>query len=187
MTSGVAVAAQQRAQIGRLILDFEGDADHTAFQQRIADTNMLADLLHTARERCHVVVVDTPPGLGAITRKVLASSQHVIVPLQCEPLAMQTTPQILRAINDMIPGNDELTLEGILLTMVDEGNPATERVVHYVRERLPQHLVFETTIPRTPATADAFSAGQPVVTRAPADPASQAYVNLATLLAERFA
>ena len=37
------------------------------------------------------------------------------------------------------------------------------------------------------ATADAFAAGQPVVVRNPADPASQAYVNLATLLADRLA
>ncbi len=41
-------------------------------------------------------------------------------------------------------------------------------------------------VPRSPAAADAFAAGQPVVLRAPSDPASQAYVNLATLLAERF-
>ena len=83
--------------------------------------------------------------------------------------------------------DEELTLEGILLTMYEAGNPATERVVHYVREHLPRHLVFDMPIPRTPATADAFAAGQPVVLRNPADPASQAYVNLAMRLAERFA
>ena len=41
-------------------------------------------------------------------------------------------------------------------------------------------------IPRTIATADAFAAGQPVVLRSPADAASQAYVNLASQLADRF-
>ena len=81
---------------------------------------------------------------------------------------------------------ERLRFGGILLTMYEAGNPATERVVHYVREHLPQHLVFDMPIPRTPATADAFAAGQPVVLRAPADAASQAYVNLATRLAERF-
>ena len=161
-------------------------ADHRDFQKQVGETTVLADLLTLARERCHVVVVDTPPGLGAITRRVLASSQHVVVPLQCEPLALQTTPQILRAIQDMVAENTELTLEGILLTMYEQGNPASERVVHYVREHLPQHLVFETPVPRTPATADAFAAGQPVVLRAPADAASQAYVNIAMRLAERF-
>ena len=161
--------------------------DHSDFQQRVSESRVLADLLAMARERCHVVVVDTPPGLGAITRRVLAASQHVVVPLQCEPLALQTTPQILRAIQDVIDGNDALTLEGILLTMFEEGNPASERVVHYVREHLPQHLVFDTVIPRTSATADAFAAGQPVVLRNPADPASQAYVKIATRLAARVA
>lgn len=160
-------------------------ADHSEFQTRVGGSRVLADLLATARERCHVVVVDTPPGLGAITRRVLAASQHVIVPLQCEPLALQTTPQILRAIQDVVAENDELVLEGLLLTMFEAGSPATERVVHYVREHLPAHLVFDTRIPRTPATADAFAAGQPVVLRTPADAAAQAYVNLATVLAER--
>ena len=162
-------------------------SDHSDFQHRVGDSTVLADLLAMARERCHVVVVDTPPGLGAITRRVLAASQHVVVPLQCEPLALQTTPQILRAIQDVIRVNDQLTLEGILLTMFEQGSPASERVVHYVREHLPPHLVFNTPIPRTPATGDAFAAGQPVVLRNPADPASQAYVNIATRLAERFA
>ncbi len=162
-------------------------ADHSAFQRRIGETTVLAELLGIARERCHIVVVDTPPGLGSITRRVLAASQHVVVPLQCEPLALQTTPQILRAIQDMVAENEELTLEGILLTMYDAGNPASERVTHYVREHLPKHLVFEQPIPRTLAAADAFAAGQPVVLRNPADAASQAYVNLATLLAERLA
>ena len=162
-------------------------ADHSAFQRRIGESTVLAELLETARERCHVVVVDTPPGLGAITRRVLAASQHVIVPLQCEPLALQTTPQILRAIQDVIAENPELTLEGILLTMYEAGSQATDRVVHYVREHLPKHLVFDVPIPRTPATADAFAAGLPVVLRVPADPGAQAYVNLAMKLAERFA
>jgi chromosome partitioning protein len=163
------------------------EVDHSAFQRRIGESTVLADLVQTARERCHVVIVDTPPGLGAITRRVLAASQHVVVPLQCEPLALQTTPQILRAIQDMIAENSELTLEGILLTMYEEGNPASERVRHYVNEHLPKHLVFDTPIPRTTATADAFASGQPVVLRNPADPASQAYVNIATKLAERLA
>ena len=82
--------------------------------------------------------------------------------------------------------NGELTLDGILLTMYEAGNPAAERTAQYVRTHLPQHLVFDLVIPRTPAAADAFAAGQPVVLRDPADAASQAYVNLATLLAERF-
>jgi chromosome partitioning protein len=162
------------------------EADQSTYQELIAQTTILPDLLETARARCHVVVVDSPPGLGPITRKVLESSQHVIVPLQCEPLALQTTPQILRGIQDVVAINDQLTLDGILMTMFEPGNPASERVVDYVRRHLPGNIVFDTVIPRTIATADAFAAGQPVVLRTPADAAAQAYINLATQLVERF-
>lgn len=162
------------------------EADHATYQQLIAETELLPDLLMTARERCHVVVVDTPPGLGSLTRKVLQNAQHVIVPLQCEPLALQTTPQILRGIQDIASTNDELTLDGILMTMYEAGNPASDRVVEYVRRHLPSDIVLPMVIPRTIAAADAFAAGQPVVLRSPGDAASQAYVNLATHLADRF-
>jgi len=47
-------------------------------------------------------------------------------------------------------------------------------------------MVFDTVVPRTIASTEAFAAGQPVVLRTPADAASQAYVNLATTLAQRF-
>lgn len=160
-------------------------ADHIAYQSLVAESELLPDLLETARQRCHIVVVDTPPGLGASTKKVLLGSQHVIVPLQCEPLALQTTPQILRGIQDVAEVNEQLILDGILLTMYEQGNPASDRVVEYVRQHLPANIVFRQPIPRTIAAADAFAAGQPVVTRSPSDPASQAYVNLATLLVER--
>lgn len=161
------------------------EADHATYQQLIGETDVLHELLSMAQARCDVVVVDTPPGLGNITRTVLGGSDHVIVPLQCEPLALQTTPQILRGIQDIVSTNDRLTLDGILLTMYEAGNAASERVVDYVRKHLPANIVFDVVIPRTIATADAFAAGQPVVVRTPADPAAQAYVNLATTIVAR--
>ena len=160
--------------------------DHTFYQQLIGETTVLHDLMKLARERCDVVVVDTPPGLGPIVHRVLEVSQHAIVPLQCEPLALQTTPQILRGIQDVVDSNKDLTLDGILLTMFEPGNASSERVAKYVRSHLPRNMVFDTAVPRTEAALEAFAAGQPVVLRTPADPASQAYVNLATLLTERF-
>ena len=161
-------------------------ANHSRYHQLISETSLLGDLLRTARERCDIVVVDTPPGLGPVVINVLRESQHVIVPLQTEPLALQTTPQILRGIQELADVNPELTLDGLLLTMYESGHPAAERVAEYVRSHLPSDLVFDLVIPRSVAATEAFAAGQPVVLRTPADPAAQAYVNLATLLVERF-
>jgi chromosome partitioning protein len=162
------------------------ESDHSRYITLVSRTDVVDELLRTARERCDVVVVDTPPGLGPIVQRVLHASQHVIVPLQCEPLALQTTPQILRGIQEIVATNGDLILDGILLTMYEQGNPSSERIAQYVQTHLPHNMVFDVRIPRTLAAVDAFAAGQPVVLRSPADAAAQAYVNLATLLAERF-
>ena len=162
------------------------ESDQRLFHALIADTNLLPELLSAARERCHVVIVDTPPGLGPVVHRVLEASQHAIVPLQCEPLALQTTPQILRGIQEIAAANEELTLDGIVLTMYDPESAACARVGEYVRAHLPRNMVFDIAVPRSAAAADAFAAGQPAVLRDPADPAAQAYINLATLLADRF-
>ena len=162
-------------------------AEHETYQAQVAGSPMLGELFERARSRGYLVIVDTPPGLGAVTRQVLAHSQHVIVPLQSEPLALQTTTQILRAIRDAAVGNPALVLDGVLLTMVEEGNAVSQRVAAYVRDQLPRELLFETVIPRTMASIEAFAAGQPVVLHSPDDPAAVAYTRLADLLDARLA
>ena len=109
----------------------------------------------------------------------------MLVPLQCEPLALQTTTQILRAVREASRTNPALVLDGILLTMLEPASEVSQRVASYVREQLPAELVFDVTVPRTMATADAFAAGQPVVLRSPDDAASVAYRELAETLDAR--
>jgi chromosome partitioning protein len=162
------------------------DTDHTEYARQLVHGELLPRMLAAAAERCDIVIVDTPPGLGPISRRVLDSSDRVLVPLQCEPLVLQTTPQILRAIQDVVAHHPQLTFDGLLLTMYEAGNVACERTAAYVRSHVPASMVFDLVIPRSPAVSEAFAAGQPAVLRSPADEASQAYVNLASLLAERF-
>lgn len=161
--------------------------EHETYQAQVAGSPKLGELFARARSRGYIVVVDTPPGLGAVTRRVLSFSQHVIVPLQSEPLALQTTTQILRAIREAKVANPELSLDGILLTMVEEGNAVSQRVAAYVREQLPPELLIDVAIPRTMASIDAFAAGQPVVLRSPDDAAAKAYERLAELLDPKLA
>ena len=156
--------------------------EHESYHNELARSPRLGELCKRARTRGYIVVVDTPPGLGAVTRRVLAHSEHVIVPLQCEPLALQTTTQILRAVRDASVSNPSLVLDGILLTMLEDGNAVSQRVAEYVRAQLPAELLFDVAIPRTMASIDAFAAGQPVVLRSPDDPAARAYTRLAELL-----
>ena len=160
-------------------------AEHETYGAQLAGSPRLGELFDRARSRGYIVVVDAPPGLGAVTRSVLAHSQHVLVPLQCEPLALQTTTQILRAVREAAVANPALVLDGILLTMLEDGNEVSQRVAAYVRAQLPPELLFDVAIPRTMASIDAFAAGQPIVLRSPEDPAARAYLRLAELLEPR--
>ncbi|MEO5567917.1 MAG: ParA family protein [Gemmatimonadaceae bacterium] len=158
---------------------------HEDYADQLSHSARLAELILRAKEKGYVVVVDTPPGLGPVVHTVLQNSQSAIIPLQCEPLALQTTSQMLRGLRAAIATNSSLELEGILLTMVEEGNPVSERVAAYVRGMLPDGLVLDVTIPRTQAASEAFGASQPLVIRSPDDPASKAYAELAARLASR--
>src|SRR5258706_3850824 len=74
------------------------ESDHAVYSQLVRETDVLQDLLHMAEQRCQIVIVDTPPGLGSITRKVLGAIEHAHLPLQSDPLALKTTLQIRRLI-----------------------------------------------------------------------------------------
>jgi chromosome partitioning protein len=159
--------------------------DHAAYHQLIASSPRLRELFRTAHERGFAVVVDTPPGLGPVVQAVMAASDRVIVPLQCEPLALQTTSQILKGIRAAISRHGNLRLEGIVLTLYEEESEICRKIAARVREQLPPQLLFDPPVPRTRATVEAFAAGQPVVLRSPDDAASAAYAALAEALSRR--
>jgi chromosome partitioning protein len=131
------------------------------------------------------VIVDTPPGLGPIVQAVMSASDRVIVPLQCEPLALQTTSQILKGIRDAIARHDALRLEGIVITMYEEDSDICRRINERVRAQLPEKLVLAVPVPRTRAIVESLAAGQPVVLRSPDDPAAVAYTALDEALESR--
>ena len=162
----------------------DGD-DQTSYNKLVETSSRLGELFSLAKERGYVVIVDTPAGLGPVVQAVLAVSDRVVVPLQCEPLALQTTSQIMKGIRSATVRREHLRLEGVVLTMYEESNPICQRISERVRATLPPELVFDVPIPRTTATVEAFAAGQPVVLRSPDDPASAAYGALAEALQRR--
>ena len=163
------------------------EADHTRYGEQIAASDILLASCSASRaERCDIVVVDTPPGLGPDDARDAR---------RLRPRAHPAAGRAAGAADDAAdpprhPGHrhrqhERLVLDGILLTMYEEGNPACETTATYIREKVPAHLMLDIVVPRAMRVAEAFAAGQPAVVRRPADPASQAYVNLATRLAER--
>lgn len=126
------------------------------------------------------VLIDCPPSLGILTVSGLtAATGGVIIPVQCEYLALEGLSQLARVIKLVRQAlNTELTLRGLVMTMYDARTNLSEQVVAEVRRHFPTR-VFEAIIPRSVRLSEAPSFGVPINVHAPRSAGAQAYEALA--------
>ena len=90
------------------------------------------------------VLIDCPPSLSVTTINAMVASNAVLVPLQCEFLAMEGLSQILRTIELVRAGlNPDLEIQGVVLTMFDKRNNLSDQVAGELRRMasgLPAHV-----------------------------------------------
>lgn len=131
-------------------------------------------------DRYDYILVDCPPSLGLLTLNgLVAAEDGLIIPVQCEYLALEGLGQLVKTINKvrsaLVP---DLTIRGVLLTMFDGRTNLSNDVVNEVKRFFPKQ-VFETIIPRSVRLAEAPSFGQPVSVYAPSSTGAEAYAALA--------
>lgn len=135
----------------------------------------------------HIVLIDCPPSLGLLTINALAAADHVIVPVQCEYLALDGLAQLIPTIDAVRARlNDRLTILTILLTMEDRRNRLSLQVADEVTRHFPQ-LVAQTRIPRSVRLAEAPSHGKPISLYDPSSRATAAYAAFAREIETRLA
>ena len=136
--------------------------------------------------RYDYVLLDCPPSLGLLTVNALAAVQDgVIIPVQCEYLALEGLGHLLKTIylvRDNL--NPRLAIAGVVLTMFDARTNLSRQVVDEVRRYFPAY-VFETVVPRTVRLSEAPSYGETILSYAPATAGAAAYHALALELMER--
>jgi len=121
----------------------------------------LERLISALKDRFRYIVVDTPAGVGAITRAALKASDFVLVPLQAEPLSLRSLSQVLSVVEHVREAsNPELKLLGILPTMVKLGHDPSVNVMRALWAELGG--VLDTAIPRSDQFAVASERGLPV-------------------------
>jgi chromosome partitioning protein len=125
------------------------------------------------------LLIDSPPSLGVLTVNALVAAQGVIVPVQCEYLALEGLTQLTHTISLVQRGlNRDLVIRGVVLTMYDRRTTLSNQVVEEVRRYFPQR-VFDTVIPRSVRLSEAPSYGEPGVLYAPRSSGAIAYLALA--------
>jgi chromosome partitioning protein len=139
----------------------------------------LRDAIETARAEYDYIFIDCPPSLGLLTLNALTASDSVIIPLQCEYLALEGLTQLIGAIRRVQEHlNPSLRIEGVLLTMFDARLNLSQQVADEAR-RFFSERVYRSVIPRNVRLSEAPSFGKPIVLYDPNSTGAESYRELA--------
>ncbi|KIC94175.1 ParA family protein [Flavihumibacter solisilvae] len=141
--------------------------------------NVLKGILQPIQDDYDFIVIDCSPSLGLITVNALTAANSVIVPVQTEFFALEGLGKLLNTIKIVQNRlNQELAIEGILMTMYDGRLRLCNQVVSEVRRHFDE-LVFDTIVHRNTRISEAPSVGKPVILYDAYSKGSVNYLNLA--------
>jgi chromosome partitioning protein len=144
--------------------------------------NKLKDVIY----EYEYILIDCPPSLGMLTINALAAIDDIIVPMQCEFFALEGLSHLLTTL-ELVKNsiNQNLKINGIILTMYDKRNKLTQQVEKDVRNFL-GNRVYKTIIPRNIKLSEAPSYGLPALIYDKNCPGSVAYKKLAAEIIETY-
>ena len=125
------------------------------------------------------ILIDCPPSLGLLTINALTASKTVIIPIQCEYLALEGLGKLLNTIKNIQKlHNENLEIEGILLTMYDIRLNLSNQVKKEVKIHFNQ-MVFKTIIHRNVKLGEATSFGKSIIDYDISSKGANNYLNFA--------
>ncbi len=157
--------------------------DLAAAEIQLANASQRALRLRQALQRetttFDYILIDTPPGLGVLTANGLVAADDVLIPVQCQYLAMRGVRALLETVVRIRKHlNPTLRLGGVFATMYRPNSTHAREVVEEMRAVF-GHKMFRTLIHYDEAVAEAPVAGVSLLEYAPVHPVAQAYHALA--------
>ncbi len=137
------------------------------------------------KEDFDFVIVDCPPSLGLLTLNTLTAADSVIIPIQCEYYALEGLSQLLNMVRLVQKNlNQNLEIEGVLLTMYDSRLNLSKQVAKEVRDYFGDK-VYASVIPRNVRLSEAPSFGKPIILYDIFSTGAKGYMKLAKEVIER--
>jgi len=119
--------------------------------------------LKVLEDKHNFIILDCPPALDLLTLNALVAASAVLVPIQCEYLALEGVSELLDTLMRIRRTlNPSLEIEGILLTMYDERTTLSRQVATDLRSFFGTQI-FQSVIPRNVRLAEAPSFGKPII------------------------
>lgn len=141
--------------------------------------SLLKDNIYSIKNKYDYIIIDCPPSLGILSINALVASDSVLIPMQCEYYSMEGIVMLLNTIRSLqLQYNQNIQIEGILLTMVDLRTKYSNEVRMDVMNTF-QNKVFKTSIPRNIKIVEASARGRSVIEYDKTASGTQAYLELA--------
>lgn len=143
---------------------------------------ILSEKIEPVRKDYDYIILDCPPSLGLLTISSLYAADSIIIPVQCQFLAIDGLTQLLNTIkvvqNKKKVNNKTLYIEGILCTMLDKRVKSSWQIVNEIKECF-KGKVFKTIITTNVKTQEAPNYGMSVCEYAKHSSASKQFKELA--------
>ncbi|EUJ28652.1 Sporulation initiation inhibitor protein soj [Listeria grayi FSL F6-1183] len=139
----------------------------------------LKKAINTVKDNYDYIIIDCPPSLGLLTLNALTAADSVLIPVQCEYYALEGLSQLLNTVRIVQKHlNEDLQIEGVLLTMLDARTNLGIQVIEEVKKYF-QNKVFQTIIPRNVRLSEAPSHGKPIILYDAKSKGAEVYLELA--------
>ncbi|MEC7264497.1 MAG: AAA family ATPase, partial [Bacteroidota bacterium] len=140
---------------------------------------MLKEALKALGDRYDYVLIDCAPSLGLLTLNALTAADSVMIPIQCEYFALEGLGKLLNTVKSVQKiHNNDLDIEGMLLTMYDSRLRLSNQVVEEVKKHFAD-MVFDTIIQRNVRLSEAPSYGESIIKYDASSKGASNYLNLA--------
>lgn len=144
----------------------------------IGRDRLLADALATVSDDYDDILIDCPPTLGILTINALTAGSQVLIPVECQFLAVRGLAQLMQTVDKIQRRtNPRLRLLGVLPTMYDPRNVHDQDVLGTLEAEFPGKVF--TPIRRSVRFAESALAGKPILLYETGHPGAQAYRRLA--------
>lgn len=141
---------------------------------------ILKEYINIVNSLYDFIIIDCMPALGMIAINALACADSVLIPVQAAYLPIKGLQQLILTIGRVRKQiNPKLTIEGILITMMDARTNFAKDIVALLKEGYGEKVtIFSESIPHSVRVAESSAEGKSIYAHDPMGKASHAYLSL---------